>query len=472
MKGSSADFQGRDITVRAALAFDEDGRILALRSMAICNIGAYTVNYSSPQNFIRITPTVYRVPVAAVHMLGVLTNTVPTNSYRGAGRPEATFTIERLLDLAARRLKIDRVELRRRNFVSRAEMPYTTATGLTYDAGEFAANMDATLEAAEWNGFEARRASSKGQGLLRGIGVANYVESPIGNPRERVALFVNAEGVEVEVGTQSSGQGHETTFAQVVAHVLDIPMDRIRVVTGDTRRIKVGGGTQSNRSMRLAGTLLVSACNDVLERAREVVARQFESPLEAVTVNAGKLHHLPSGDVLSVQQVATLGELTAAAEMNGRLPAFPTGCAVCELEVDPQSGAVVILRYTQIDDVGQAINPLIVHGQTHGGIAQGVGQALAEYFPIDEESGRLLGTSFMDYAVPRAADLPPLDVHLVEDPTFGNPLRVKGAGEGGVTPAPAAVINALADALAPLGIDHVEMPATAPRVWAAMASSV
>jgi carbon-monoxide dehydrogenase large subunit len=221
--------------------------------------------------------------------------------------------------------------------------------------------------------------------------------------------------------------------------------------------------------MRLAGTLLVSACNDVLERAREVVARQFESPLEAVTVNAGKLHHLPSGDVLSVQQVATLGDLTAAAEMNGRLPAFPTGCAVCEIEVDPQSGAVTILRYTQIDDVGQAINPLIVHGQTHGGIAQGVGQALSEYFPIDDESGRLLGTSFMDYAVPRAADLPALDVHLVEDPTFGNPLRVKGAGEGGVTPAPAAVINALADALAPLGIEHVEMPATPPRVWAAIA---
>lgn len=436
-----ADFQGRDFVVRAALALSADGTILGMRTNAISNAGAYTVNFSSPQNYVRIYPSVYHIPTATIHMLAVVTNTVPTNSYRGAGRPEAVHSIERLLDIAARRLDLDRIELRRRNLIPKAALPYVTVTGLTYDAGDFSGNMDRALDECDWAGFPERRRASAARGLLRGIGIANYVESPIGNPRERVALRVLPERtVELVVGTQSSGQGHETTFAQVVADLLDVELDAIRIVTGDTRRVAVGGGTQSDRSMRLVGTLLVEACAKIRERC------------------AGT-------DLFAA---AARGVLEASADLDGRVPAFPTGCAVCELEIDPATGATTIVRYTQVDDVGQAINPLIVHGQTHGGIAQGVGQALVEGLPVDAETGQLFGASFMSYAMPRAADLPSFDVVLVEDPTAGNPLRVKGGGEGGTTPAPAAVSNAIADALAELGIEDIPMPATAPKIWAAI----
>ncbi len=442
-EGFLSDFQGRDFVVRAALAFAADGAILGMRTTAISNSGAYTVNYSSPQNYVRIAPTVYHVPAATMRMCAVLTNTVPTNSYRGAGRPEATYTMERLLDIAARRLGIDRIDLRRRNLIERAALPYTTVSGLTYDSGDFCGNMQRALEDSDWAGFAARRRESARRGLLRGIGLANYVESPIGNPRERVVLRVLAEGVvEVVVGTQSSGQGHETTFAQVVADYLRVGIESVRIVSGDTQHVKVGGGTQSDRSMRLVGTLLIQACAEILEKCKA------------------------AGGDADVFAVAARGPLTASAELNGRIPAFPTGCAVCELEIDPATGVTAIVRYTQVDDVGQAINPLIVHGQAHGGIAQGVGQALSEFLTVDAEAGQVFGASFMTYAVPRAADLPHFDVILVEDPTSGNSLRVKGGGEGGTTPAPAAVINAVVDALAEFGVEHVEMPATPPKIWA------
>lgn len=438
-----SDFQGRDFVVRAALAFAADGAILGMRTTAISNSGAYTVNYSSPQNYVRIAPTVYHVPAATMRMCAVLTHTVPTNSYRGAGRPEATYTMERLLDIAAKRLGIDRIDLRRRNLIERTALPYTTVAGLTYDSGDFGGNMERALEDSDWSGFAARRRESAQRGLLRGIGLSNYVESPIGNPREKVVLRVLAEGVvEVVVGTQSSGQGHETTFAQVVADYLRVGIESVRIVSGDTQQVKVGGGTQSDRSMRLVGSLLIQACAEILEKCKT------------------------AGGDPDVFAAAARGELTASAELNGRIPAFPTGCAVCELEIDPATGVTEIVRYTQVDDVGQAINPLIVHGQAHGGIAQGVGQALSEFLAVDKEAGQVFGASFMTYAVPRAADLPHFDVVLVEDPTSGNSLRVKGGGEGGTTPALAAVINAVVDALADFGIEHVEMPATPPKIWA------
>lgn len=465
-----SDFTGRDMSVEAGLALDANGRILAFRETSTCTIGAYTVSYSSPQNFVRIATTVYDIPLALVRVVGVLTNTIPTTSYRGAGRPEAHLSLERLLDLAALRLNLDRVEIRRRNLVRTDQLPYCTATGLTYDSGDFESNMDRALELADWNSRDQRAAESERHGRLRGFGIANYIESPVGNPREQVRLRVLPDGVvEVVIGTQSSGQGHETVFAQVVAEYLGVPLDAVRVLTGDTRIVDAGGGTQSNRSMRLGGSLLAQACNEVLAGGRQALAASWDCAADDVAFADGTFWY--GERRMTLFALAARRELAATTNFNGRIPAFPTGCAVCELEVDAATGEVRLLRYTQVDDVGQAINPLIVHGQTHGGIAQGVGQALFEDLTPDDETGEPAATSFMTYAMPRAFHLPPIEVELAEHATLGNPLRVKGGGEGGVTPAPAAVIGAICDALRPYGVEHIDTPATPERIWNAIRSA-
>ncbi len=468
MEAFLADFTGRDMIVDAAIALDADGRMVALREKTTCNIGAYTVSYASPQNFACISTSVYDIPAASVQVYGVLTNTVPTTSYRGAGRPEAHLAMERLLDLAAARMNVDRISLRRRNCIPRGALPKKNALGITYDAGDFVANMERTMRKADWDGFAARRVESEARGMLRGIGLANYIESPVGNPRERVELAVRPDGVvDVVIGTMSSGQGHETVFAQVAADCFELELEQIRIVTGDTRLLSVGGGTQSNRSMRFAGRLISEAAENVFRRARETLAARWQCSADALAYRSGTFTG-PATAQTTLFELAALHELKAAAEFNGRIPAFPTGCAICELEVDPATGEIRLLRYTQVDDVGQAINPLIVHGQTHGGIAQGVGQALFEDSTADADTGEPGATSFMTYGIPRSYHLPPLDVELTEDPTHGNALRVKGGGEGGVTPAPAAVINAICDALRPLGVEHIDTPATPERVWTAI----
>ncbi len=452
------DFQGRDITDNVALAFDACGRLLAMRATMTGNIGAYTVGYAPLQNAYRIATGVYDVPLAFVRARGAITNTTPTAPFRGAGRPEATHAIERLLDIAASELGLDRVEIRRRNIVRTTQLPYRTAVGLTLDSGDFADNMDRALVHADWTGFDARRSASLEQRKLRGIGFANYVEAPVGAPRERLILNVRSEGVvEIVTGTQSTGQGHETTFAQVAADLLDVPIESIRLVQGESRAITIGGGTHSNRSMRIVGTLLVETCGKLRERAGVIAAAHPEA----------------AGDMFAIAAIAErAGEpLTADADFAGRIPAHPTGCAVCELEIDPATGVVTIERYSQVDDVGQAINPLILDGQTHGGIAMGIGQTLYEQLFFDRESGQVRGGTFMEYAVPRSFQVPNYDVELREHPTAGNPLRVKGGGEGGVTPAPAAIINAICDALRGYGVDHIETPATPEKIWRAMRSS-
>ena len=469
-----SDYQGRDLTTRAAMAFDADGRIRAMRTEVSGNIGAYTVSFVPVANNYRVTTTTYDVPVAHVRCRGVLTNTAPTAPFRGAGRPEAHFTIERLLDLAAARLAIDRLEIRRRNLIRPEQLPYRNALGLIYDSGDFLGNFDSALTMGDWDGFAARRQESAARGLLRGIGVAAYVESPVGAPRERMQITVKPDGsIEVLAGTQSTGQGHETTFAQVVADRLGVDMGAVAQVTGDTKVITVGGGTHSDRSMRLGGTLLVQACAEIVERAKKLVAEELDAPEVEIAFEDGLFSHPSSNrafDIFDAQRLAARKDaaLSAAAEFNGRMPAYPTGCAVCELEVDPETGVVTVARYTSLDDVGQPINPLIVDGQVHGGIAQGVGQALMEDFQVDPATGQVLGGSFMDYGVPRADHFPNFAVAFTEDPTQGNPLRVKGGGESGVTPALAVVFNALMDALTPYGIDHVDMPATPHRVWRAI----
>ena len=471
------DFQARDLETRAALALDADGRILALRCGLLGNIGAYTASFVPLANGSRIVSTVYDVPVAAVHLRGALTNSVPIAPFRGAGRPEATHAIESLLDAAARRLGQDRVAIRARNLIPRAALPRPSVMGLPYDSGDFPANMHAALRLADWDGFSARREASQARGLLRGIGIANYIETPVGAPRERLRLLVDPAGrVDLEIGTHSTGQGHDTTFAQVCGELLGLAPDRMRLRTGDSDITPVGGGTHSDRSMRLAGALLVEATATLQARAREAAALLLAVPEADLAFNEGGFT-APDGRQLGLFAIAAalrggslpeqLGrELEATAEINERIHAYPTGCAVAELEIDPETGLATLASYASVDDVGQAINPLVVDGQVHGGIAQGVGQALYEQVVLEPGSGQMLTGSFMDYCLPRADRLPFFQVSLTEDPTSGSALRVKGGGEGGITPAIAVVANALADALGDAA--QVALPATPERIWRAL----
>ncbi|RKE68377.1 carbon-monoxide dehydrogenase large subunit [Pseudorhodoplanes sinuspersici] len=473
------DYQCRDIVTRVRMGFHPDGRIAGYACEIVGNVGAYTVAFVPMANSFRIMTTVYHVPHASVVVKGVMTNTVPTAPFRGAGRPEATYAMERTLDIAAAKLGIDRLEIRRRNLVPYDRLPYTSAMGLTYDSGDFASNFDRVLDVADWDGFADRRASARRRGRLAGIGVANYVESPVGIPHERVDVTVEPEGVvKVVTGTQSTGQGHETSFAQVIADHLGITPQQVRLISGDTRIVKSGGGSHSDRSMRLGGALLVESSGTIIAKAKDILAHHAGVPVENVEFTDGMLRTKNSNETVDVFEVARIakedgtlpenlrGPLSASASFTGRMPAYPTGAAVCEVEIDPDTGVTQVVRYTSIDDAGQAINPLILHGQVHGGIVQGVGQALYEGVVYDIASGQVTTGSFMDYAMARAGHMPSFAVDLVEDPTNGNPLRVKGGGESGITPALATTINAVVDALSEFGVDHVEMPATPAKIWA------
>jgi carbon-monoxide dehydrogenase large subunit len=474
------DYTARDVVTSARLAFDRKGRMLALALELTANIGAHTVSYVPLSNGYRVAPTVYDVPIACVRLRGVMTNTVPTAPFRGAGRPEATAVMERLIDIAASRLAIDRIALRRKNLIAREKLPHRTATGLTYDSGDFSGNFSRALEMADWKGFAARRREAKRRGRLLGIGVANYVETPVGMPHERVALKVTAESVDLVVGTQSSGQGHETSFRQVIADALGIEPAAVNFVGGDSALLTSGGGTHSDRSMRLAGSLMMETSRSVIDKARRIAACMLDVADSDISYSDGLFVAPNSNRRLSLFDIAGTkdelanlredlrGPLSAEATFTGRIPAYPTGTAVCEVEVDPQTGTIEIRRYSSIDDGGQAINPLILHGQVHGGVAQGVGQAMLERCAYEGASGELLSASFLDYAMPRADHFPSFDVELTEHPTKGNALRVKGGGEAGITASPAALINAVLDALGALGIEHLDMPATPERVWAAM----
>jgi carbon-monoxide dehydrogenase large subunit len=471
-----SDYQGRDAIIRAAMAFSKDGRILAIDHEWIGNVGAHPVTYVPMANGTRILSTVYDVPATAVHVSAVLSNTVPTAPYRGAGRPEATHVMERMLDIAAAELNLDRTEIRRRNLVKRDRLPYRNPMGLTYDSGDFEGNMDRALELAGWPGFAARRAESLSKGKLRGIGVANYIEAPVGAPRERIEMTVLPEGViDIVSGTQSQGQGHETTFAQVVVAQLGVPINTIRLRTGDTAFVKAGGGTHSDRSMRLGGTLLLQASAKIIEAGKAVAAVLLNA--QQVVYADGAYADQQSKRSVSLFDVArhiaehgmphdkSVKTLAAEADFTGRMAAHPTGAAVCELEIDPSTGDVALLNYTSVDDVGRPINPLIIDGQVHGGLAQGIGQAFSEGYYIERGSGQVLSGSYMDYGVPRAGAVPPLRIELTEDPTTGNPLGVKGGGESGITPATAVIFNALADALRDIGTEEIPMPATPAVIW-------
>ena len=463
-EGFLSDHQGRDSQARLRIGFDASGRIQALAADCVYNLGAHTVGgYVPVANFSRILCSIYDIPHAHVRMRGVLTHTGCTGPFRGAGRPEAMFMLERLLDLAAARLGMDRVELRRRNLIPHDRLPYKTQLGLTYDSGDFLGNMERSLALADWSGFGARRDAARARGKYAGIGVANYVEAPVGAPHERVKATVRTDGVvDLVAGTQSTGQGHETTFAQVLADQLEMHPSRVKVITGDTAVVTSGGGTHSDRSMRLAGTLIVQACEEIRSQSRDRAASELEVAPEDLVFANGAWSAAGTDRRVSLFELAPL---EAEAKFTGRIPAHPTGCAVCEVEVDPETGAIDVTRYTAVDDAGQPINPLILHGQVAGGIAQGIGQALTEHLAYELGTGQLLTASFLDYALPRATTVPDYVLELAEDPTAGNPLRVKGGGEAGITPCLAAVVNAVVDAV---GASHFAMPVTSERAWRAL----
>ena len=474
------DYQGRDLATKVELALRRDGRFLALRADNISNVGSVCVSLSPLGKGAGLVTGSYDIPVASLRARAVFTNTMPTNAYRSSGRPEVTYAIERLVDLAAARLGIDRVELRRRNLVPAGAMPYTNAVGARYDSGEYESNMELALRIADVAGFEARRREAARRGRRLGLGLANYVESSIGAPRERAEVTVRPERrVDVVIGTQPSGQGHETSFAQVMADLLHVPVEAVNIILGDTDVVSVGGGSHSGRSMRHAATVFAKAATDLVDKGRRIAAFLLDVPVEDVRFEDGRFAAPRTNRSFDLFELAresqradlpeTLqGGLAVVSDNEMHDPVFPNGCAVCEVEVDPDTGAVGITRYAAVDDVGRCINPLIVHGQTHGGIAQGVGQAMWEQCVVDSTSGQPLCGSLMDYGLPRADALPSFETQIVEVLSPTNPLGIKAGGEGGTTPALAVIVSAVVDALKDLGVDGIAMPATPFTVWQAI----
>jgi carbon-monoxide dehydrogenase large subunit len=462
-----SDYQGRDLVTRVALALDGRGRFLAVRADNVSNVGARAVSFSPLAKGSALVTGNYDVPVARVRSRAVFTHTTPTQAYRSSGRPEVTFAIERLVDLAALETGVDRVELRRRNLIADARMPYTNPFGMAYDSGRYAENMALAMRLADWAGFDERRAAARARGTLLGRGLANYVESSTGAPREQARMTVRGDGtVEVVIGTQSAGQGHETSFAQVAAERLGLDVAAVRIVFGDTDVVGFGGGTHSGRSMRMAGTVIALAADDLIAEGTRRAARALEAADADLTYARGRFTVAGTDRGIGLFELPGTLEIVRDNEMHELV--FPNGCHACEVEVDPETGAVALVRYVAVDDVGRAINPLIVEGQTHGGIVQGVGQALCEACVVDAASGQTLTGSLMDYAVPRAGDVPSFTTRLNEVPSPTNLLGVKAGGEGGTTPAPAVVASAIADALGSLGVTDVPVPATPYAVWQAI----
>ncbi|HEY3909597.1 MAG TPA: xanthine dehydrogenase family protein molybdopterin-binding subunit [Stellaceae bacterium] len=479
-----SDWQGRDLTVEAELALDEHGNFLAVRGSNLSNLGAHAAAFGPLQKGLGLMSNVYRIPVAYFRGRGAVTNTVSTTPYRSAGRPEAIFVVERLVDLAADQLGLDPAVLRRQNMIPPEAQPYANPLGVTYDSGNYQEGMETALALGDWPGFRARREESKRRGRLRGIGIANYVEITSGAPRERAEITVLPQGrVELVMGTMASGQGHETSFAQLVTEWLGVPFDSIDYVAHDTDRVQAGGGSHSGRSMKLAATIIGNATDEIIDKGRKIAGFLLETGEIDIEFAQGRYRVAGTDRDIGIFEVAAAaaGRADLPPQLHGPLAgisdeilpvaSFPYGTQVCEVEVDPETGAVEIVGYAAVDDVGRAVNPMILHGQTHGGIAQGVGQALLEESHYDPQSGQLLAASFMDYAMPRADTFPPLATALSEVPAPTNRLGVRSGGEGGTTPALAAVINAITDALSGLGVRHIEMPATPERVWRAIQAS-
>jgi carbon-monoxide dehydrogenase large subunit len=473
------DAHGRDQVVFGEMAFDENGKILGLRSQARNSLGAYITGPGLvPSMFgLRFQPSVYDLQAIHVRCQGVITNTSPLAPYRGAGRPEAIYLTERLLDRASAVLGIDGIELRRRNLIKPSAMPYKTPTMYVYDSGDFERLLDRCIELGDAKGYRARRAASEKAGLRRGRGVAFVIEQG-GVFNERMELRFDPGGtVTIVAGTFSHGQGHATTYAQMVADWLGVPFEAIRFVQGDTDQVPFGRGTYAARSSMVGGCALKAAADAIVEKAKPMAATLMEAAAGDVEFKDGNFRIVGTDKAMSMMDVAkafyfrmgVTDKFGVGLEASGTFatdpPNFPNGCQVCEVEVDPETGDVRLDRIVAVDDVGVVINPLICDGQVHGGLAQGIGQALWEHLIYDRQSGQLVAGSFMDYTMPRAADFPHFESALEEIPAKTNPLGIKGIGESGTVGAPPAVVNAILDALRPLGVDHIDMPATPMRVW-------
>lgn len=480
-----SDLHGRDQVNKAELAFDENGKILGYRLETYVNIGAWVTENGARLAIDgggRILGGCYDIPVLYYSCRNMLTNTVSTDTYRGAGRPEANYIVERLMEKAGEELGIDPKELRRRNFIN--TFPYTTQMGMKVDCGDFSACMDRAMEDADWTGFEKRREESKAKGKLRGIGLASFLEGAGGRPEEIMRVKIEEDGsVNVYCGTFSHGQGHATVYSQILSDKLGVPYDSVNLIQGDTDTSPPGAsGTYGSRSSQMGGVAILRASDAIIEKGKKIAGHLLQTDAEEITFEDGVF----SAKASSV----TMAEVASAASDPARLPdglepgldetyhykreggrddqSYPNGCHICEVEVDPDTGGIELLAYTAVDDCGNVLNPLIVHGQVHGGVAQGIGQALTEHTVYDEETGQLLTGTFMDYGMPRAAHLSDVEAEFNPIPSTNNELGVKGAGEAGCCGAPPAFVNAVLDALRPLGVKHLDMPLTPNNIWHAI----
>ena len=479
-----ADEHARDNVTEAELALDAEGRFLGLRAKTLANVGAYV---SSDRNLLATFSNVvtlvgvYAFPAAHVEVLSVLTNTNSTAPYRGAGRPEATYVLERLIDDAGRELGLDPVELRRKNLIPASAMPYKTPLGVSYDCGDFPKNMEDALKVADVAGFAARREASRARGLLRGIGIVNAIERAAGPQPEFAEVRFSPSGTAtILMGSKNQGQNHETTFKQILHERLGIDPKDVRYIDGDTDRVAFGMGTMGSRSTVIGGTALWMAADKVIAKGKKIAAKMLEAAEADIGFSDGRFAVSGTDRGLSLREVARAAfqppqrppgvepGLYETGTFSPKQDTWPNGCHVCELEIDPDTGVVTLDRYVVIDDVGTVINPVTLKGQIHGGVAQGVGQALLEQIVYEPESGQLLTASFMEYAMPRADTF--CDMHIESNPvpTKLNPLGAKGAGEAGTVGALPVVINAVMSALAPLGVRDLDMPASSERVWRAI----
>lgn len=479
------DDHGRDQSVEAELALDADGKFIGLRWKALHNVGAYLEGAGTvPLLFsVKLAPTVYDIPAVDVMTSSVLTNTAPTVPYRGAGRPEAVYIMERLVDQAARETGMDRAELREKNFITPDSMPHATQTGWTYDTGDYAKALAKCRELADWDGYEARRKDTEAHGLKRGRGLVYYVDNT-GIFNDRMEIRFDPSGtVTVVSGVLSHGQGHETVFSQMVADWLGVPFESVRLSQADTDEVAIGRGTYASRSMMVGGSALQAAAFDVIEKGKKFAAHFMEADAADIEFADGNFTVAGTDKAMPITKVAQMSfipvhipselgvGLQGVGAFAAEVPSFPNGCHICEVEVDTDTGAVTIDRYAVVDDIGTVINPMLAQAQIHGGVVQGVGQALFEDVAYDPESGQLIAGSLMDYAVPRADAMPQIAVDFSPVPSKSNPIGAKGVGEGGTVAGTPAVISAILDALAPLGVTSIDTPATPQRVWHAIRSA-
>ncbi|MCW8086064.1 xanthine dehydrogenase family protein molybdopterin-binding subunit [Sabulicella glaciei] len=489
-----SDAHGRDHVTRAELALDKDGKFLALHVQTQANMGAYLSTFAPcvpTYLYATLLAGVYATPAIYAEVKAVFTHTVPVDAYRGAGRPEASYLLERLVDVAAKQCGFDKVELRRKNFISTDAFPYQTPVALQYDSGDYFSTLDQALETSGWAGFEARRAEAKARGRLRGIGISTYLEAcgiapsaVVGSLGARAGLYevgtirVHPTGsVTVLTGAHSHGQGHETTFAQLVADKLGVPIAQVEIVHGDTAKVPFGMGTYGSRSLAVGGSAMDKAMDKIIAKGKRIAAHLMEASVEDVEFERGTFR------VAGTDKTKALAEISLAAYVPHNYPieelepgleetafydpknfTYPGGCHIAEVEIEPETGRVQMVNFTAVDDVGRVINPMIVEGQVQGGVAQGIGQALLEACVYDE-AGQLVSASMMDYCLPRAEDLAPVSVATHTTLCTHNPLGVKGCGEVGAIGSPPAVINAVVDALRDYGVEHVEMPATPQKIW-------